>query len=136
MARSETGLARAMIAAIAERRYDDGVELLDPDAEWHNTSVFPGPERIVGATEIGRFWRDLFESYRGSTTDSTLLVDAARASLGVVVISVHGRGAGTESGVPIDQRWAHVLRFRDGRITRVETYGSYDAALDAAALSP
>ncbi len=49
------------------------------------------------------------------------LVDADEG----IVILIRGWGRGEGSGVPIETRWAHVLRVRDSKVVQVETYGRF-----------
>ncbi len=52
----------------------------------------------------------------------------------IIVVKVHGWGRGAGSGVPIDVRWAHVMRLRGAKVLRVDTYGRFERALEAAGL--
>ncbi len=133
MSQENVESVRRLIEAISSRNYGVVAECCAPDAEWHNTSVFPGATTVVGADAIERFLRDLFEAYRGGTSgmDIEELVDAGEA----VVVGIHGWGHGMSSGVPIDTRWAHVIRFQGPEVIRVDTYGRFSSALEATGLS-
>jgi ketosteroid isomerase-like protein len=133
MSQENVETARLLIERISLRDYDSVAKYLAPDAQWHNTNVFPGPTSIIGAEAIVEFLRDLYEAYRGGSSRIEIeeRVDAGET----VVVGLHGWGHGMSSGVPIDTRWAHVLQFRGPKVVRVDTYGRYAKALEAAGLA-
>jgi ketosteroid isomerase-like protein len=128
-------IVRRVVETIGSGDYDLAASYLDPDAEWHNTAVFPGPKSVVGAKAIAGFWRDLFGAYGGETAAAGMEIEKLVDAGEVIVILIHGWGSGQSSGVPIETRWAHVLRLRDSRVVRVETHGRFASALEAAGLS-
>ena len=89
-ARIET--MRALIAARAEGDYDRAAEYLHPDAEWRNTTVFPGPRVVAGAQAIRDFSEDLFEAYAASSRGSGMEIERATESGETVVVLMHGWG--------------------------------------------
>jgi ketosteroid isomerase-like protein len=132
MSQENVDAVRRLIGAISSRNYEVVAEYLAPDAQWHNTNVFPGPTTVVGADAIEEFLRDLFEVYRGGSSGIEIeeLVDAGET----VIVGLHGWGHGMSSGVPIDSRWAHAIRFSGVKVARVDTYGRFSSALEAAGL--
>jgi hypothetical protein len=52
----------------------------------------------------------------------------------VVVAEMHGWGTGKSSAATFDRRWAHAFRQKDGEILRIDTYGSYNRALEVLGL--
>ena len=128
-------IARRLIATIADGDYEVAAEYLDADAEWHNTSVFPGPKTLIGADAIAEFWRDLFGTYSGETAAAGMEVEKLTDAGNVVVVLIHGWGRGQGSGIPIDTRWAHIFRFSGSKVIRVETHGHFAKALEAAGVS-
>ena len=50
-----------------------------------------------------------------------------------VVVVFRFRGTGRESGVPVDERLAHLWTIRDGRGVRMTVHSGRDEALSAAA---
>ena len=132
MSQENLEAVRGLIGAISRRDYEVVAEYLAPDAQWHNTNVFPGPITVVGADAIEEFLRDLFEAYRGGSSGIEIeeLVDGGET----VVVGLHGWGHGMSSGVPIDSRWAHAIRFSGVKVVEVNTYGRLSSALEAAGL--
>ena len=127
-------VVRALFEAVSRRDYDTAAHLLDPDAEWHNTAVFPGPRTVRGARAISQFWRDMFESYGGFGDAGGMEIEQLTEGDDVVVVQMHGwwRAAGGE--VPLDARWAHIFWLRRSKICRGEAHGRYATALEAARL--
>jgi ketosteroid isomerase-like protein len=125
---------RALIGALSNGEYDRAATYLHPEAEWHNTAVFPGPRVVTGAQAIRDFWEDLFEAYAATSRSSGMEVERAAESGETVVVLMHGWGHGAESGIPFDTRWAHACVVRESRVLRVDTYGRYETALQAAGL--
>jgi ketosteroid isomerase-like protein len=60
------------------------------------------------------------------------LIDAG-GEMVVAIVRYRGRGKG--SGAPIDERLGMVMRLRDGRVWRSETYSTVAEALESAGLS-
>jgi ketosteroid isomerase-like protein len=131
MSQENVEIVRRMYEAIARHDYEQAVTDIHPAAEWHNTSVYPGPRIVRGPTAIQRFLQDLFDTY----VASGITIEEISHAAGVVVLQLHGWGRGKGSGAPVDVRWAHTVRLQDGRLFRVDTYGSYAKALEAAGLS-
>ncbi len=133
MSQENLELVRRFIESVGNGDYEAAAQRLDPGAEWHNTAVFPGPRTVVGSDAIVGFWRDFFDIQRGGSSGMKAeeLMDGGE----IVVVKVHGWGRGVGSGVPIDLRWAHILRLRDGKVIRVDTYGQFDRAVEVAGLS-
>jgi ketosteroid isomerase-like protein len=133
MSEENVEVVHRFVAAISSGDYDEAASMLHPDAEWHNTAVFPGPTTVRGAPAITRFLRDLFEEYSGPAA-TKMEIEKVADSGNLVVIHIHGRGHGRGSGIPLDIQWAHALCLDEGKVLRVKTYGRYAKALEAAGL--
>jgi ketosteroid isomerase-like protein len=120
------------IEALGHRDYALAISMFSPDAEWHNTASFPGATVCRGAAEIRAFWTTLFESFERDR----MTIERSARSGDTVVTGVHSRGRGRSSGAPIDVRWALIVHLGDGSIERVDVYGDYDRALEAAGIVP
>ena len=48
-----------------------------------------------------------------------------------VLVLVRVRGVGQASGVPVENRSAHLFTLCDGRLSRIKVYGDHAAAFDA-----
>jgi ketosteroid isomerase-like protein len=131
MSRENVEVVRRLHEALRRGDFDGAVGELEPDAEWHNTAVFPGPKVVRGATAIVEFLRDMFEAYSvgGATIENVAEGDD------IVVAELHSWGHGAGSGIPIDSRWANIFWLRDRKVIRVDTHGRYAKALEAVGLS-
>jgi ketosteroid isomerase-like protein len=101
-----------------------------PDAEWHNTSAFPGARVCVGPDAILRFWEALVEAFAEGDAE----IEQVSEGGDLVVISVHHWGSGRASGAPIDVRYGAIFEVVDQRIVRVDIHGDYATALEVAGL--
>jgi ketosteroid isomerase-like protein len=130
LAETDVAVVRSFLKAIGEGHYAEAAAMLGQDAEWHNTEGFPGPRVCRGPQEIERFWEDLYEAYAIDRPATEIERFDHRGE--VVTVELHAQGSGRGSGVPVDIHWAHRVQVRNGKVDRVETYGSYDRALEAA----
>jgi ketosteroid isomerase-like protein len=131
MSQENVEIVRRSYKAIASGDYEKAARALHADAEWHNTSVYPGPRTIRGADGIRDFLEDMFDTYVGLG----MTIERVASADDVVVIQLHGWGHGKTSGAPVDVRWAHAIRLQEGKMIRVQTFGRYSSALEAAGLS-
>jgi ketosteroid isomerase-like protein len=124
-------IVRAALRAIRDRDRRAAATLFTPDAEWHNTSSFPGPRMCVGPDAIIDFWVTLtedFDDFRDEI-EQVLVVDDR------VVLEFHQSGSGRQSGVPFDLRYAAIFELVDQRVARVDIHGGYAKAVNAVGLS-
>jgi ketosteroid isomerase-like protein len=131
---SNVEVVRGLFEAVSRRDYDAAAHALDPDAEWQNTAVFPGPRTVRGASAISEFWKDMFDSYGGFANSGGMEIERVTEGDDVVVVLMHGWWRATGSGVPLDTHWAHTFWLRDTKIVRGEAHGHYGTALRAAGL--
>jgi ketosteroid isomerase-like protein len=121
---------RAFIAAYNRRDFDAAVEHFDPEIEW----VLPARQRSDSGRGPGaaiRFFEDIDEAMEELRLEPQEFIDAGDRV--ATRLRHHGRGKG--SGVEIDEELYHqVATFRNGRIVRMEYFGSWEEALAAAGL--
>ena len=128
-------IVRRFLDAYVTGDYKRAAAELHADAEWHNTPSFPGPRTVFGREAIRQFWRELFGAFANSSRfGSGMKVKQITDYDDIVVAEVHGWGAGTSSAARFDRRWAHAFRQKDGKILRIDTYGSYKRALEVLGL--
>jgi ketosteroid isomerase-like protein len=132
MAGGNLETVQILVGALGHRDYAFAISKFSPDAEWHNTASFPGATVCRGAAEIRAFWTTLFESFERDR----MTIERSAGSGDTIVAGIHSRGRGRSSGAPIEVRWALIAHFRDGSIERVDVYGDYDRALEAAGIVP
>lgn len=128
MSRENLSVVRQALEAVRTCDESQANQLFDPDAEWHNTSVFPGERVCRGPQAIIAFWRTFSEDYAEGGTKIELYRESERW----VVAGFHSWGRGRASGVPLNVRWAAIFELRDRRVTRVDVHGSYEKAVEAA----
>jgi ketosteroid isomerase-like protein len=128
VSRTNIEVVRRTLDAYITLDEEIAAEVFDPQAEWHNTAVFPSPSVCVGPRQIVGLWRLLGEDF---TEGGTELEDMSTVG-NRVVAGIHSWGAGRTSGAPIDVHWAAVFELRDEQVVRVDVHGSYVKALAAA----
>jgi ketosteroid isomerase-like protein len=120
--------AREFIAAYNRRDFDAAVESFDPEIEW----VLPArqsSDSCQGPDEVKRFWQGLDETMEELTLEPQEFVDAGDR----VATRLRHHGRGKLSGAEINEEMYHqVATFRDGRIVRMEYFGEWSEALEAA----
>ena len=121
-------IVRAALRAVRDRDRRAAGAVFSPEAEWHNTSAFPGPRVCVGPDAIVDFWITLVEDFEPFGDEIEQVVETD----GRVVVGFRQWGRGRNSGVPFEVRYAAVFELTDQRIVRVDVHGHYAKALEAA----
>lgn len=127
MSQQNMEVVRAAVVAIGDGDHRLAAALFTPRAEWHNTSVFPGPPVCVGPDAIAHFWETVREDFEVAGLEIEQISDVD----GRVVAGFHQWGTGRISGAPFDERFAAIFEVVDQRIVRVDIHGSYAKALKA-----
>jgi ketosteroid isomerase-like protein len=106
------------------------LEYVGPDFEYRTAQLFPGIEPAYRGREgMTRFWRTIRDPWETITLELDEVLD-----LGDRVLELHTFYAkGKESGVEVTQRYANLLSFTDGLVTKMVGYGDDWAAARAAA---
>ena len=94
MSQANVGLVRAVVIAIGDCDRRLAAALFTPGAEWHNTSVFPGPRVCVGPDAIVHFLETLHEDFEVAGMEIERISDVD----GRVVVGLHQWGTGRLSG--------------------------------------
>jgi ketosteroid isomerase-like protein len=115
---NEGDFARAMSC------YSEDVELVTHAGDFR-AGMFKGREAV------GRWFGDWFSSFRDSRFDIEEVTDLPG---GAVLLVAEYQGRGKTSGVAVRGKVIWVYRLREGKIARVEGYGSRDEALEAVGL--
>ncbi|HEU0025041.1 MAG TPA: nuclear transport factor 2 family protein, partial [Thermoleophilaceae bacterium] len=100
-----------------------GVELVNPDY------ALDGGVR-EGLADMRESLADLLKQFEFDAIDIEEIVDGP----GVVVVMVNIQARGRQSGVPMDQRFAHVWRFRGDQTVSYQWFFTREEALAAAGL--
>ena len=107
------------------------LEILHPEIEWH-TYIVPGPGggTYHGHDGVRELWADARRIFGEFMNVPEQVFDAGDR----VVAFVRVEGVGRESGVAVTARIAHVYSFRDGMVSRVESFEDRDEALRVAGI--
>jgi ketosteroid isomerase-like protein len=130
MSQENIDKARDFIAAYNRRDFDAAVESFDPEIEW----VLPArqwSDSCRGPDEVIRFWEGIDETFEELRLEPQEFVDAGDR----VATRLRHSGRGKESGIEIDTELYHqVITFRAGTMVRIEYFGKWSEALEAAGL--
>jgi ketosteroid isomerase-like protein len=131
MSQANVDKARDFIAAYNRRDFDAAVESFDPEVEW----VLPerqSSDSCRGPDEVRRFWEGIDETMEELRLEPQEFLDAGDR----VVTRLRHHGRGRESGIEINEELYHqVVTFRDGKMVRIEYFGEWSEALEAAGLA-
>jgi ketosteroid isomerase-like protein len=130
MSQENVNKAQDFIAAYNRRDFDAAVESFDPAIEW----VLPerqSSDSCQGPGAIRRFWEGLDDTFEELRLVPQEFVDGGDH----VATRLRHYGRGKLSGAEIDEELYHqVATFRAGRIVRLEYFGEWSEALEAAGL--
>jgi ketosteroid isomerase-like protein len=122
--------ARGFLDAYNRRDFDAAFEWCDPEVDF----VLPArqsSDSCRGSEEIKRFWVGLDETFDELHIEQREFVDAGDRV--ATRLNYFGR---SKAGVEIETEMYHqVATFRDGRMVRIEYFGSWPEALEAAGRS-
>jgi ketosteroid isomerase-like protein len=128
MSQENVDKTRDFIAAYNRRDFDAAMKFFDPEIEW----VLPARQSSDsgrGLDAVRRFWDEIDENMDELKLDAREFVDAGDR----VATRLRHFGRGKGSGLVIDEELYHqVVTFRDGMMVRIEYFGDWDEALEAA----
>ena len=132
MSRKNVEMARDFITAYNRRDFDAAVQHFDPEIEW----VLPdrqSSDSCRGPDEVKRFWEGIDETFDELVLRPQEFLDGGDR----VATRLRHYGVGKGSGIEVDEELYHqVATFREGRIVRLEYFGTWPEALEAAGLEP
>lgn len=132
MSREDVELARRYVEAFNAGGLDAVEHLWHPEVEAFDPPTFPDADRHEGAEGLRR----LVESYLELGWDGQFwepeFLDAGEEVL--VIWQVQGRSA-HGGGFPMDQNFAHLYLFEDGKVRRIRQFMSREEGLEAAGLA-
>lgn len=127
MSEENVEVVRAFIAAYNRRDFDAALEAFDPDVEWvlperQSSDSGRGPDAVI------RFWEGI-----DNTFDDLQLRPQEHIDAGDRIATRLRHYGKSKSGVEIDTELYHqVVTFRGRTIVRIEYFGSWPEALEAA----
>ena len=110
------------------RDVDSLTKLFDADVEFVpiSQSVMPAFRGREGMEGFAAASADAWEEFVFEPIAFTPLGDRVLVDLAV-------RGVGKESGIAVEEKWAHVYTFADGRVARFHAFRTREDALEALA---
>jgi uncharacterized protein len=131
MSRKNIEALRRVYAEWGRGNWEPRFEFYASDMEWGWSDEFPGLNGVFPDPEDTssrlREWLSPWEEWRCEAEDFVAAGDFV-----VALTRYTGRGKGSK--LDVNTRGAHVWRFRDGRVVRLEVFSSRDRALEAAGL--
>lgn len=111
--------------------YESGLSLFDPNVVYVDRVVLDSLEETYHGPEgVMKAWSRWSEPWEHITTEIEEVIDG-----GDRLVSVHrARARAKSSGIDVDLRYAHVSRFREGKIIHFESFLDREQALEAAGL--
>ncbi len=132
MAASEEDIdvVRDQFAAVNERDFARAMSRYAEDVSLFVDEDGPEPGSYEGKEVVGRWFGNWFQMF---ARDYHFDLEEARAIGDVVFIHVRHSGSGRASGVKVSGELSYLFEVREGKVSRVEIYGSRDRALELAA---
>jgi ketosteroid isomerase-like protein len=130
MAVDEQQAIRAGLGAWSEGDLEGALENIAPEIEFQSSGLFPGVESVYRGHEgFRQFWRDFREAWARISFEIEHLVEGKPHRYAVV-----GRfEAMGRDGIAVGRHIGMVHETAaSGSVTRIESYGTWDEAFDAA----
>ena len=104
---------------------------LHPDIEFRTSGVYPGVDPIYrGHAELRRFWDAFREPWESIQVRIDQVREAGDQLVSLCVFEAHAR-----EGMTVRREVAWTWRLADDLFVRVDSYGGWNEALEAAGLS-
>jgi ketosteroid isomerase-like protein len=124
--------ARVGYAAWNRRDADEMVSHVTEDVVVEPSGMFPGTEAMYrGREEFAHYLDVMMEPWEKFTIEPQRLIEVDGERL-VGLVRFRGRG---RHGIEVERDFGHVLTFRDGLLTHLRSYESWDDALAAAGVA-
>ena len=133
MAETNLEIYRRMLAAFNERGLEGAVEFFDEDVEVYDPDL-PEGTKIRGHEAVLRTFGEMVDAFEEMKVEDFEVIPAGDRV--VALIHTAGHGQGRYGDVNFEQRDAHVMTFRDGKITYWRLYMDQAEALADAGLDP
>ena len=110
------------------RDLDSLTKLFDPNMEFVpiSQSIMPAFKGREGMEGFAAASADAWEEFVFEPVAFTPLADR-------LLVDLEVRGVGRESGIAVEESWAHLYTISEGRIARFHAFGSREEALEALA---
>ena len=131
MSQENVDSLRAVYEQWGRGNFQAGLDLYDPHVLFIPLADAPERGPYLGRESISEFMRTWLEPWTNLTVTADEFIEAENS----VVVSVHQRGVGQESGAPAEVRFFQVWSFRGPAVTRLEHFRDRAEALEAVGLS-
>jgi ketosteroid isomerase-like protein len=131
MSQENVEIVRRGVDAFSRAAWEESVNLMAPEVEWHDAPDLPGARRYQGREGVLAQWREMAEALDHFTVEIDQLFDAGDK----VVVFLTSRGRGRISGIEVSRKLAQVCTVRDGQVIKIVGYDNRAQALEAARLS-
>jgi ketosteroid isomerase-like protein len=108
--------------------FDAVAPLIDPTLEIHDRILPEGSPRGRGIDALVANAARVREVFGDATWEPVQIVELG----GRVAIRVRVTGKGQHTALPIDEDIGHVYAFREGKLTRIDIFRTWNEALEAA----
>jgi ketosteroid isomerase-like protein len=133
MAETHLEIFRRLLVAFNERGLEGAVEFFDEDVEVYDPDM-PEGTKIRGHDAVLRTFGEMVDAFDEMKVEDFELIPAGDRV--VALIHTAGHGQGRFGPMELEQRDAHVMTFRDGKITYWRLYMDQAEALADAGLDP
>ena len=128
-----TDVIRGGLAGWSRGNLEQAMEGLDPEIVFVTSGVFPGLELVYrGHDGFRRFFTDFREAWEDISIEIEQLVEGAPP---LYLVAGQFRATARE-GLLVERPVTMVVTARDGKIERMESFASRDAAFEAAGIPP
>jgi uncharacterized protein len=128
MSGANVELVRAIYERFRAGDVEGALALQDPEVEVYDRPEAPDPQVYRGHQGVLRSLGVSRAAFEGLDLVPEEFLDAGDQ----VVVVFRFQGTGRESGIPVDERLAHLWTIRDGRAVRMTVHSGRDEALSAA----
>jgi ketosteroid isomerase-like protein len=133
MAKDLTDTIRNGLAAWNRGDVEEALVNLDPELDLETSRVFPDLDPVYhGHDGVRRFFSDFNATWQDLRIDVEQIV-RGQGPLVAVAGRFHATG---RDGIPVERSMAWVFTAHGETVTRVQTYGSWAEAFDAAVVPP
>jgi len=130
--RTNEEVIRDGFQAFSEGRFEDCLETLDPDVEWHIAFRLPDlpPDQQVarGHDEVSEVWARFTGVWEELIFDPVEFIHDADD---LVIAKVHAHGVGRESGIEVDRTLYYLISTRAQLLTRILPFDTLAEAAEA-----
>jgi ketosteroid isomerase-like protein len=130
MSRENVEALRAVYDEWGKGNFRAGGDLLDPHVVFILTPDFPDAGTYLGADRVTEYMLGFLAAWEKLTLTAEEFIEAGDS----VVVAIHQRAVGRESGTHTELRFFQVWTFRGRAVTRLESVRSRTEALEAVGL--